>query len=184
MQRNSNRGQKVLGAFVAGFLAASLIVVPIYRARDRRSKARERAALAATIVCERAHRIDMLAQRDRIDALQRKLEDVDERLAYTMCRMYTLKDAAALGDDFSVRRLIHAGIDDDKHGALRLAVEHNRLSTVKILIKAGADAHLFDEEGWQGITDNRLIRIAAANGNVGIVRCLFDCGVKPRFHIL
>ena len=64
----------------------------------------------------------------------------------------TLHDAARVGDDAAIARLIGDGADvneKDKRGItpLGVAVGFNRLPCVKLLLDSGADVHLTDARG-------------------------------------
>ena len=118
--------------------------------------------------------------RHQVRELELKLDIAKSRTADLELLKYSLQDAAERGDDLCVRRLLKAGHSGQMDSALKLAVEHNCLSTVKILLQAGAEVHVFDEESWEDTTVNRLIRIAAENGNIPIARSLLDAGVQVK----
>ncbi|WP_165073236.1 ankyrin repeat domain-containing protein [Paludisphaera rhizosphaerae] len=105
----------------------------------------------------------------------------DEAVALLIARgaRRSLPDAAYLGDEALVARLLADGADPGREpdfaSPLRIAVKRGHAAIVARLLNAGP------VENWSGYSSDRtMVAEAAATGRLDVVRVLVDHGLDPR----
>lgn len=110
--------------------------------------------------------------------------DITNTAGYTSVMLVSLAQIRTETHRHVVRRLFHLSDVNSRakqHGqtALMLAVSHGRLDTVRLLLEAGADVNIQDEDG------STALMCAAEHGHLEIVKLLLsqaDCDVAVVDH--
>lgn len=110
--------------------------------------------------------------------------DVTNTAGYTSVMLVSLAHIGTETHRHVVRRLFHLADVNSRatqHGqtALMLAVSHGRLDTVRLLLEAGADVNIQDEDG------STALMCAAEHGHLDIIKLLLaqpDCDVAVVDH--